>query len=73
MKNKFSPVHGKRYIVQFIKNFKGNLVCKPFRKYNLVEVVFFDEGYKFPASYAHYTKYGLHFINPEYVKIYKEL
>lgn len=74
MKNKFNPIDGKRYIVQFIKNYKGSLVCKPFRKYNLVEVVYFGKTfYRKNPVYAHYTKYGLHFINPEYVKIYKEL
>ncbi|MGL4573091.1 MAG: hypothetical protein ACRCVJ_18770 [Clostridium sp.] len=73
MKNKFNPVDGKRYIIQFIKNYKGSMVCKPFRKYNLVEVVFFDKSYKMPPRYAHYTKHGLHFIRPDYVKIYKEL
>lgn len=69
------PEDGKRYIVQFIKNWKGNIICKSFRKYNLVEAVYCDnkKDYRSEPIFMHYTKYNLHFIKPEYVKIYKEL
>lgn len=53
--------------IQFIKNFKGNLICKPFRKYNVIYARYSE---KF-NQWIHLTRYGIHFIPCEYVKIYK--
>lgn len=57
----------KRIKVQFIKNFKGSMVSKSFRKYNIIEVVSIEEH----DNYIHYTEKGIHFIPKEYVKEYK--
>ena len=57
----------KRFKVQFIKNFKGTNGGKPFRKYNVIEVV----QSNLLGSYFYYTHTGLDFIPKEYVKIYK--
>ena len=53
--------------IQFIKNFKGSITCKPFRKFNLVNAVY---SYEFKC-WIHYTEFGIHFIPEEYVKVYK--
>lgn len=53
--------------IQFIKNFKGNYVCKSFRKFNVVKAIFASEF----DCWLHYTEFGIHFIPKEYVKIYK--
>lgn len=53
--------------IQFIKNFKGSFTCKPFRKYNVVKAWFYEAI----NCWIHYTRFGIHFIPPEYVKIYK--
>lgn len=53
--------------IQFIKNFKGNCVCKSFRKYNIIHARYSDKFNK----WIHCTRYGIHFIPLEYVKIYK--
>lgn len=60
--------HGEWRRIQFIKNFKGNCCCKPFRKYNIVKGWFNKEG----GYWVHYTKMGIHFIPEEFVKIYKK-
>jgi hypothetical protein len=59
--------NGERRKLQFIKNFNGSLTCKPFRKYNVVE------GWynKSKRRWVYCTKYGIHFIPCEFVKVYK--
>lgn len=52
--------------IQFIKNMKGSPVCKPFRKYNVIRAWYCEELNR----WVHYTKFGIHFIPPEYVKLY---
>lgn len=55
------------YKIQFIKNFKGGLCSKPFRKYNII----YARYSTVLDRWVHHTKYGIHFIPTEYVKIYK--
>ena len=57
----------KKLKVQFIKNFKGVNGGKPFRKYNVIEVVHSEHF----NNYFYYTGTGLDLIPKEYVKIYK--
>lgn len=53
--------------IQFIKNYKGGFCSKPFRKYNVIKAWYFSDR----GHWVHYTKYGIHFIPKEYVKIYR--
>lgn len=52
---------------QFIKNCKANYCHKSFRKYNIIEGWYCEDR----KRVIHYTKYGIHIIPIEYLKIYK--
>ena len=52
---------------QFIKNCKANYCHKSFRKYNIIEGWYYEDR----KCVIHYTKYGIHLIPIEYLKIYK--
>lgn len=61
--------HGQWCELQFIKNFQESLVCKPFKKDNIVEA-WYNQTLN---RWVHYTPYNIHFIPVEYVKICKLL